>query len=162
MSRGFAAVGLENPKNKINIGGAMRAAMVFGADLVVVKHRPLQQEWTEKALRKDKADVPNTWRHVPTLLTDLPLYQVPIVSSTIVGVEIVPGARSLVTFCHPEAAFYLFGPEDGSLSKATLEQCDVIVQIPTPGPCLNLASCVAVLLYDRMAKGRTYGDPISG
>jgi hypothetical protein len=31
--RGYAAIGLDNPKNNINVGAALRAAGVYGAAL---------------------------------------------------------------------------------------------------------------------------------
>lgn len=34
MSRGFASIGLYNPKNDLNVCGAMRAAACYGAAMV--------------------------------------------------------------------------------------------------------------------------------
>ena len=36
MNRGFSAIGLVTPKDGANVGGAMRAAHCYGADLVVL------------------------------------------------------------------------------------------------------------------------------
>ena len=60
-------------------------------------------------------------------------------------------ARGLVKFQHPERALYIFGPEDGSVSKSILERVPFIVSVPT-NRCMNLAATVNVVLYDRMAK----------
>ncbi len=53
--RGYAAIALDNPKNKANIGGALRAAGVFGARLVVLggarPHRIRHSTDTIKAWR---------------------------------------------------------------------------------------------------------------
>jgi hypothetical protein len=37
-----------------------------------------------------------------------------------VAVEMRRNAESLIDFVHPEYALYVFGPEDGSLGRATL------------------------------------------
>ena len=37
-----------------------------------------------------------------------------------VAVELRRNAESLIDFVHPEHALYVFGPEDGSLGRATL------------------------------------------
>jgi tRNA(Leu) C34 or U34 (ribose-2'-O)-methylase TrmL len=71
-----------------------------------------------------------------------------------VAVELRPGSESLVDFIHPEAAtppVYVFGPEDGSLSGPVVKRCHRFVVIPS-FECLNLATSVATVLYDRMAK----------
>jgi tRNA(Leu) C34 or U34 (ribose-2'-O)-methylase TrmL len=69
-----------------------------------------------------------------------------------VAVELRPRAESLVDFVHPEGeVLYVFGPEDGSLPGAVLKRCHRFVVIPSY-ECLNLATSVAALLYDRMAK----------
>jgi len=68
-----------------------------------------------------------------------------------VAVELVRGSESLVTFEHPEDAFYVFGPEDGGLGRVQLGQCHKFVTIPTLH-CLNLATAVSTILYDRHAK----------
>lgn len=82
-------------------------------------------------------------------------------SSALVAVELVEGACPLPEFIHPEQAYYIFGPEDGSLPQSVVNHCDHVVYIPTHG-CMNLAATVNVLLYDRMAKAEytEYGDHI--
>jgi tRNA C32,U32 (ribose-2'-O)-methylase TrmJ len=52
---------------------------------------------------------------------------------------------------HPEYALYVFGPEDGSLGRATLAQCHRFLVIPTRH-CANLSATVYTVLYDRHAK----------
>lgn len=68
-----------------------------------------------------------------------------------VAIELIEGAVPLMDFVHPDNAFYIFGPEDGSLKKELLEYCQHVVYIPTVG-CMNLAATVNVVLYDRMSK----------
>jgi hypothetical protein len=70
---------------------------------------------------------------------------------TPVCVEVSDQAESLVDFLHPDNAVYVFGPEDGNVSKGLRTMCHRFVSIPSKH-CLNLACAVNVVLYDRMAK----------
>jgi tRNA(Leu) C34 or U34 (ribose-2'-O)-methylase TrmL len=90
------------------------------------------------------------YRHIPTLYSDS-LHDVIPVDCVPVAVDLIDGAKSLVTYKHPERAFYIFGPEDGTLGKAVTDWCRDVIYIPT-NHCMNLAACVNVVLYDRMAK----------
>jgi tRNA(Leu) C34 or U34 (ribose-2'-O)-methylase TrmL len=65
------------------------------------------------------------------------------------------GRQTLTEYQHPERAFYIFGPEDGSLKKNVTAWCKDIIYIPTHG-CMNLAATVNVVLYDRMLKAGGY------
>ncbi len=60
-------------------------------------------------------------------------------------------ATPLPEYQHPENAFYIFGPEDGTLSQEVIDSADAVVYVPTEG-CMNLSATVNVLLYDRMIK----------
>lgn len=60
-------------------------------------------------------------------------------------------ATSILEYEHPKQAFYIFGPEDGTLGKNTLNWCRDKIYIPTK-QCMNLAATVHVVLYDRMLK----------
>ena len=75
----------------------------------------------------------------------MPLGAIPI------AVERLPGALPLPKFCHPERAFYVFGPEDDTLNNTIVKRCNYTVMIPT-AYCMNLAATVNVVLYDRLAK----------
>jgi tRNA C32,U32 (ribose-2'-O)-methylase TrmJ len=79
---------------------------------------------------------------------------------TPVAVEVLPSSESLVDFVHPHNALYIFGPEDGSLTKGIKEVCHRFVSIPSKG-CLNLGAAVNVVLYDRLAKA-TAKETIAG
>ena len=142
--RGYAVVALDNPKGAANVGGAMRAASVYRARLVVLGGpRP-------KTLIRHPADTMKTYRHVPLLLAEdvfdaLPYDCVPV------GVDLVEGAKPLPDYCHPERAFYVFGAEDATLGARILDRCRDRVFVPTVR-CMNLAATVNVVLYDRMAK----------
>lgn len=143
--RGFAAIGLVNPKNPENVGSVLRAAGCYEASLVVVAGtRP------EFYMGRIKTDTHKAYRHIPTLrvadiLDACPYDCIPI------AVDLLPHAVSLVDFKHPERAFYILGPEDGTLGKSVWERCKFAVQVPTKF-CMNLAATANVVLYDRLAK----------
>jgi len=68
-----------------------------------------------------------------------------------VGVEVLPGAEMLPNFEHPENALYVFGPEDGGLTRIERALCHKFVFIPMKH-CANLAASVYLILYDRLLK----------
>lgn len=68
-----------------------------------------------------------------------------------VAVELRPHATKLHDFQHPENALYVFGPEDGGIDKVTAGYCHHFVVIPTHH-CLNLATAIATILWDRKLK----------
>lgn len=141
--RGYAAIGLFHPKNAINVGCAMRAAHVYGASLVVAS--PSRPRYGHGSTDTTKA-----WRHIPMQNVD-DLHSVIPFGCVPVAIELVSGARSLVDYVHPERAFYIFGPEDGTLGDRVLDWCRDVVYVPGDR-CMNLAACVNVVLYDRAAK----------
>lgn len=141
--RGFAAIGLDRPKDKANLGGVLRAAQCYGASMVAV---------SGDRMGKYATDTQKAYRHMPCLNVDDLMATVPYGAVPVV-VEINSRAKSLTKFTHPEQAFYIFGPEDGSVKQDIVDRCPLVVSIPTNG-CMNLAATVNVVLYDRMAKGK--------
>lgn len=140
--RGFACIGLYNPKSAVNVGGAMRAASCYGAAMVAIQGGRFE---------RSAADTTKAHRHIPLLRVDDLRTAVPY-DCVPVAVEIgLPQSVSLVNFTHPERAFYVFGPEDSSLGHAVTSWCKHVVYVPTDY-CMNLAATVNVLLYDRRAK----------
>lgn len=139
--RGYAAIGLDNPKTPSNLGAVMRAAGVYYASLVVMsgKRMPVGSTDTMKSFRR----IPLV--RVNDVLDMLPFDCVPV------AVDIVDGAVPLHEYKHPERAFYIFGAEDNTLGKRITGRCRDIVYVPSRG-CMNLAACVNVVLYDRLAK----------
>lgn len=144
MSRGFAAIGLHRPKDITNIGGVLRASHCYGASMVALSGERISSKEICAATNTSQAQ-----RHMPVLRGELkdmiPFGAVPI------AVDLVEDAVSLVDFVHPASAFYVFGPEDGTLGKLILDWCPIRVMVPT-AMCMNLAATVNVVLYDRMAK----------
>jgi tRNA(Leu) C34 or U34 (ribose-2'-O)-methylase TrmL len=144
-------IGLSNPKSPTNVGAVMRAAGCFGVDAVFYTGERYPRA------RKFSTDTKQASRSIPLSGVDSLLDAVPE-GAAIVCVELVEGAQPLNAFKHPENAFYIFGPEDGTLSQALVNRAQAVVYIPTVG-CLNLAATVNVVLYDRLAKSR---DCIAG
>lgn len=143
--RGYAALGLVNPKTRANVGSVLRAAGCYDAAMVAISgSRP------DYYMGRLATDTQKAYRHIPTLRVD-DLFSVIPYDCVPVAVDLLPNARSLVEFNHPERAFYIFGPEDGTLGKAITDRCKHAVQVPTKF-CMNLAATVNVVLYDRLAK----------
>lgn len=138
--RGFAAVGLHHPKCNANVGGVLRAAMCYSAALVVVEG---------ERYKKANTDTTHAYRHMPMLNAKLkdsiPFECVPV------AVDLIAGSECLHSYSHPERAFYIFGPEDGTLGKDVTDWCKDVIYVPTRG-CMNLAATVNVVLYDRQRK----------
>ena len=144
-ARGYAAVCLFRPKTLANVGGVFRAAHCYRASLVI-----LAGDRRLTAVRHCATDTMRAWKHIPVLQVDDPFDAHPL-GAVPVAVDLVPDAVPLPAFKHPERAYYVFGPEDGTLGGATLARCAHRVMVPTRHS-MNLASCVNVVLYDRLAK----------
>ena|SRR3990167_4285145 len=142
--RGYAVIALDNPQSILNLGGAMRAAHCYGVALVLIGGPRMAK------IEKIATDTTKTYRHIPTMMVNDVMDHIPH-DCVPVAVDLVDGARSLPEYAHPERAFYVFGPEDGTLGKRVLDRCRDHVMVPTNG-CMNLAACVNVVLYDRLAK----------
>lgn len=138
--RGYAAIGLFAPSKEVNVSGAMRAAYCYGAGVIIIQGR----------YHRYGADTTAAYRHIPTIVCSDILSNIPY-DCVPVAIEIVEGARELPSYTHPERAFYIFGPEGGSLPARVLDHCRDVVKIPTCA-CMNLAATVNVVLYDRVAK----------
>lgn len=158
MSQSKVIIGLVNPKGPSNVGTIMRAAGCFNANEVLYTG-------TRYARAAQYEVKTNTDTHKSR--NNIPLIQVECLISKkskdmkVVCVELCLGATSLTEFSHPEQALYIFGPEDGSISQAVIDQADHVVYVPTKD-CLNLAATANVVLYDRLAKSTviTQGDEL--
>jgi len=139
--RGYAAIGLHMPKTPTNIGSALRAAGCFDAAMVAASGRRYKRAGT---------DTQASYRHLPLIEVD-DLYRVVPFDCVPVAVDLLDGAIPLHQYVHPERAFYVFGPEDGTLGQAVTCWCRDVIYVPT-AYCMNLAATVNVVLYDRQAK----------
>jgi tRNA(Leu) C34 or U34 (ribose-2'-O)-methylase TrmL len=147
QQRGFACVGLDNPKSSINVGAALRACGVYGADFMAT---------TGQRYKKSASDTMAAYRHMPLLRVDN-LHDIIPFDCVPVAVDLVEGATSIINYKHPERAFYIFGAEDATLGARITSWCRDVIYVPT-SQCMNLAATVNVVLYDRMAKQARNSD----
>lgn len=142
-------IGLVNPKSPDNVGSVMRAAGNYQVNSIfytgtryprALSYQPRSVDMSRKVSKDVSVSA------VASLIDAAPE------GASIVCVEFVENAQSLPAFQHPDNAFYIFGPEDGSISQDIIDKADAVVYVPTIG-CMNLAATVNVLLYDRLAKG---------
>ena len=148
MNKLQASIGLINPKSPDNVSSVMRSAGNFrvGSVFYTGKRYP-------RALMRNP-DIPDMSRKVGQTipLTEvMSLIDIAPVKMKLVCVEFAEDAIALTEYQHPENAFYIFGPEDGTISQEVIDRADAVVYVPTVG-CMNLAATVNVVLYDRLAK----------
>jgi len=148
MSEKSITIGLSNPKSATNVGAVMRAAGCYTVNQV-----------TYTGTRYDRAVKLNTDTKKASSVIPLTRVENLIDNKSdevqVICVDLVEGATPLPSFIHPDNALYLFGPEDGTLSQALINQADHVVYVPTTG-CMNLAATVNVVLYDRLAKSSQF------
>lgn len=143
LENGYAGIGLINPKFEHNVGSVMRAAGCYGAAFVVT---------TGKRYHGSGADTQSQIKRTPLFKTDrLSLKDFIPHDCVPVAVDLIEGAIPLPGYIHPKRAFYIFGPEDGTLGQSITSWCRDVIYIPT-AYCMNLAATVNVVLYDRLAK----------
>ena len=148
MLKNRVCIGLCNPKSPENVGSVMRAAGNFRVDEVFYTGRryPLAMKLNPNIAQTSRSVSRNVPLTGVNCLLDAVAAQVPIVC-----VEFAMNATPLPEYLHPDSAFYLFGPEDGTLSQEVIDAADAVVYAPTVG-CMNLAATVNVVLYDRLSK----------
>jgi tRNA(Leu) C34 or U34 (ribose-2'-O)-methylase TrmL len=143
------AVALIDPKYPHNVGMVVRLASCYGLRQVWftgerVTLNPARGERLPREERmKGYRDVQMI--HYEHVFDQFPADAVPV------AVEVRPGSEPLHSFEHPDNALYVFGPEDGSIPKPLLPHCHRFLVIPTRH-CLNLATAVATVLWDREYK----------
>jgi tRNA(Leu) C34 or U34 (ribose-2'-O)-methylase TrmL len=146
-------IGLINPKSPDNVNSIMRAAGNFQVDNVLYTGKRYP-----RALMRNP-DIPDMRRKVGQ---SIPLIEVPLIevdclidtapeNMKLICVEFAENAIALPEYEHPDNAFYIFGPEDGTISQDVINRVDDVIYVPTVG-CMNLAATVSVLLYDRFTK----------
>lgn len=138
------AIGLVNPKSPENVGAVLRAAGCYGVNTICYTGTRFERAAKYQLDTKRRSDSITLKAAESLLACRRPGQQ-------LVCVELAEGAMPLPAFRHPDNAFYVFGPEDGSIDQALIDAADAVVYVPTIG-CMNLAATVNVLLYDRMAK----------
>src|SRR5262245_7902591 len=150
-----SAIGLVEATYAHNVGMVVRLASCYGlrqvwftgdrVTLDPVKGERLPREERMKGYKEVEMI------HYEHFFDQFPTDTVPV------AVEVRPDSEPLHTFEHPEKALYVFGPEDGSVPKTLLSHCHRFVVIPTRH-CLNLATAVATVLWDREYKRWLRGE----
>lgn len=145
---------LDNPKFAVNVAQTVRLASCYGFKQVWwTGHRVAldieQQQSTSRKRRLPREERMKGYKEVEMIEYDRPLDLFDLVIP--VAVEVREDSELLYDFEHPEHAVYVFGPEDGSVRKQLLHYCHRFVTIPSRH-CLNLATAVATVLYDREKK----------
>lgn len=148
---------LINPKTAFNVSMIVRLASAYG----------LQQVWytgdrisidLKKYPRLPREERMKGYKDVDIIQYDFPLEMFGR-EITPVAVEVRDNSSPLHIFDHPENAVYVFGPEDGSIPKSVLKLCHRFITIPVRH-CLNLATAVATILWDREYKNYFNGKPV--
>jgi tRNA(Leu) C34 or U34 (ribose-2'-O)-methylase TrmL len=142
------AVLLDDPKYAHNVGMAFRACACLGVSQLwytgtrardvwrEMRRLPREERMPRYAARTELIAAEGRW------LSSFPPGTVPV------AVEVSDTAEDLTWFEHPLHAVYVFGPEDGSLSKGTRSACHRFLTLPSDGP-LNLAVAVGAVLMHR-------------
>ena len=147
-SKSYACIGLHNPKSPENVGAVMRAAGCYGANSVFYTGSRYD------AAKAYYTDTQKSYEALPLIGVEDLEAMVPY-GCVPVAVDLIEGAKPLINYKHPPRAFYIFGPEDGTLGKKITRFCSDTIYVPTTG-CMNLAATVNVILYDRLAKGEDF------
>jgi len=143
MSRGYSALGVYSPKYSQNIGGVLRAAGCYGAAMVAIEKPRCP---TDPDIGGATDTMKNS-RHMPVLIG--PLRNLVPHNCVPVCIEIgVSGAIPISQYRHPERAFYIFGPENGSVPAEIQKWCVETIYVPTIR-CMNLAATANVILFHR-------------
>lgn len=150
------SVVLVEPKFAHNVGMVVRLASCYGLSQVWFTGERVALDVRARG-RLPREERMKGYQDVQIINYDEPFGQMPA-DAVPVAVEVRQNAEPLHLFEHPANAVYVFGPEDGSIDRAVLRHCHRFVIIPTRH-CLNLATAVATMLWDRQYKGWLGGDP---
>lgn len=143
------AILLMNPKYPRNVGMAIRLASCYGMNQVWFTGKRFSLD-TSQGQRLPREERMKGYRDVELIHHDYPFDQFER-GVTPVAIEVRENAVPLPLFEHPENPLYVFGPEDGSIDQVTLRHCHSLIVIPTRH-CLNLATAISTVLWDREQK----------
>jgi tRNA(Leu) C34 or U34 (ribose-2'-O)-methylase TrmL len=148
------AIVLIDPKFAHNVGMVVRLASCYGLGQVwfTGERVSLDISFRRRLPREERM---KGYADVEIINYDYPFEQ--FADAVPVAVEVREKSEPLHGFEHPRNAVYVFGPEDGSVSKPHISHCHRFVVIPTKH-CLNLATAVATILWDRQYKGWLGGE----
>jgi tRNA(Leu) C34 or U34 (ribose-2'-O)-methylase TrmL len=142
---------LVSPRFAFNVWMAVRLASCYGLNQLWFTGERVRLALEQKG-RLPREERMKGWRNVEMINYDRPLDLFPA-DAVPVAVEVRANSERLQDFIHPKKAIYVFGPEDGSIPASYLSKCHRFVVIPTRKSfCLNLATALATILWDRAVK----------
>ena len=144
---------LENIRSAYNVGAMFRTADGAGVSrLFLIGYTPAPSDRfgrVQSEIKKTSLGASETipWEHHSSISDVLPRLTEDGVQ--IVAVEQTDTAIPLPDFTVPEKVAYVVGNEVDGVSKAALEQADVIVEIPMLGKkeSLNVSVAAGIILY---------------
>jgi tRNA(Leu) C34 or U34 (ribose-2'-O)-methylase TrmL len=148
------AIALINPKTPANVGMVVRLASCYGFPQVWFTGNRVSLT-PSKGYRLPREERMKGYKDVKIINYDNVFDQFP--GATPVAIEVRENSQSLYDFEHPENPLYVFGPEDGSIPSVLLQHCHQFIVIPTRH-CLNLATAVGTVLWDREVKRYWNGE----
>lgn len=140
---------LSNPKFSHNVSMVTRLASCYGIEQVWFTGTRVDFDLQQKK-RMPREERMKGFREVDIINFDRPFDYMPS-DAVPVAVEVRENSEPLHLFDHPEKAVYVFGPEDGNIAKEFRHLCHRFLIIPTRH-CLNLATAVSAILWDREYK----------
>jgi tRNA(Leu) C34 or U34 (ribose-2'-O)-methylase TrmL len=152
------AILLINPKYAENVAKVVRLASCYGIEQIWWTGSRVDLDVAGKK-RLPREERMRGYRDVSMIQHDYPFDQFP---NNVIPVAIEVREHSESLFEHPPNSVYVFGPEDGAINSVLLAHCHRFVVIPTRH-CLNLATAVATVLWDRQYKQYRRGelDPLT-
>lgn len=149
------AIALIDPKFPHNVGRVVRLASCYGMKQVWFTGSRVSLDPT-KGERLPREERMKGYQEVDLINYDYLFERFPR-DVVPVAIEVRKNSEPLYGFEHPEKALYVFGPEDGSIPQVMLRHCQRFVVIPTRH-CLNLATAVSTVLWDRDIKRFQRGE----
>lgn len=142
--RGYFGIGIENVKDKLNIGTLWRSANIFGAKFIFT---------IGNRYKKQASDTMNTPNHIPLFHYQCfdDFYSNIPYGCRLIGIELSDKAIEIKKYNHFEKCIYLLGAEDHGLTNQAIGKCYQIVQLPG-NYCMNVAVAGSIIMYDRIIK----------
>ncbi|MCP3902181.1 MAG: RNA methyltransferase [Planctomycetes bacterium] len=140
----------EGLTNVDNMGALFRNAAAFAADGIVLDPTSCDPLY-RKSVRVSMGHVFSVpWAVAPGWPAELDRLREQW-NVKLVAAEVTVEARPAWDVAPAERVGYVFGSEGHGLSRAALERCDAVAEIPMAGevPSLNVAVASAVFLYER-------------
>lgn len=153
----FPSLLLINPKFSANVAKVYRLAACFGITQVWHTGDRIGPDMGRgRRTRLPPEERMRGFGKVDLIRFDAALEGFAEAGARIVGVELTQATQSLLDLEHALPAeepgmVYVFGPEDDRLRPEQSDRCHTVVQIPA-FHCLNLATAVSAVLWDRTYK----------